>query len=106
MNAVQASPAGGRVTIRETTDPPWIQIDVLDEGGGVPDAERERLFSPFFTTKQGGTGLGLAIAQRIVAAHEGRIKMMPGLRGWVRVQLPIAGARPSRSNDEPSGTRS
>jgi signal transduction histidine kinase len=53
-------------------------LAVADDGPGVPDADRERVFEPFFTTKAGGTGLGLAMAERIVRAHGGRLRVVPG----------------------------
>jgi two-component system, NtrC family, sensor histidine kinase HydH len=97
LNAIQASPAGTRVTIREAIEGPDLLIDVLDEGPGVPEEHRSRIFSPFFTTREKGTGLGLAIANRIVTAHGGDIEALqdasrPG--GWFRVRLPIAGPPP------------
>ncbi|NOZ86858.1 MAG: hypothetical protein GXP49_11405 [Deltaproteobacteria bacterium] len=51
----------------------WIEIRIRDNGPGVPAALREKIFSPFYTTKERGTGLGLAISRRIVEAHGGRL---------------------------------
>ena len=58
-----------------------LKIAVRDNGNGVPEAEVERIFQPFFTTKTKGTGLGLAISQRIVKAHGGRIEVLDNDRG-------------------------
>ena len=52
---------------------PLVVVDVVDDGPGVPDDLRDRIFSPFFTTKPRGSGLGLAIVRKIVDAHDGRI---------------------------------
>jgi signal transduction histidine kinase len=52
-----------------------IRIAVRDNGPGLNQEQRERIFEPFYTTKTKGTGLGLAIAQRIVEAHEGKIEV-------------------------------
>ncbi|MFN7974575.1 MAG: ATP-binding protein [Acidobacteriota bacterium] len=52
-----------------------VQLTISDNGDGVPEGERERVFLPFFTTKDSGTGLGLAIAQKIVLAHDGEIRI-------------------------------
>jgi len=52
---------------------PQVEITVSDNGPGIPDSIRERIFEPFVTTKQQGTGLGLAITKRIVTAHHGSI---------------------------------
>ncbi len=52
-----------------------VFIEVADPGRGVPDADKERLFLPYFSTKQRGTGLGLAIVHRIVRDHDGQISV-------------------------------
>ncbi len=76
-NAVAASPAGGTVTV--TCQPyklngrPAISIAISDQGPGLTAEQAEKIFEPFYTTKQKGTGLGMAIAQRIVEAHNGTI---------------------------------
>ncbi|MEO5964551.1 MAG: HAMP domain-containing sensor histidine kinase [Candidatus Limnocylindrales bacterium] len=78
-NAIDHSPSGGAVTVRVAGAADGVRVDVADEGPGIPEAERERIFAPFTrlagTTRHGtgGTGLGLAIARRIVEAHGGSI---------------------------------
>lgn len=76
-NAIQASPRGGRITLRARLldEPPArARVDVIDEGPGVPEELRERIFEPFISHgKAGGTGLGLAIARGLVEAHGGTI---------------------------------
>jgi signal transduction histidine kinase len=77
VNAVQAMPKGGLVTVRVTTEPraavPWLRLDVKDQGVGLTPRAAERIFQPFFTTKATGTGLGLAVVKRIVDAHLGEV---------------------------------
>jgi two-component system, sensor histidine kinase FlrB len=79
VNAVQAMPAGGVLTISlkaeqpQTLGGPAIRLTVSDSGSGIDPAHRSRIFDPFFTTKDEGTGLGLAIVYAIVEAHQGRI---------------------------------
>ncbi len=70
-----------------------IAVDVTDNGPGVPDDSRDRIFSPFFTTKPRGSGLGLAIVRKIVDAHDGRITLCvpPGGGARFRVALPVTG---------------
>jgi signal transduction histidine kinase len=67
-------------------------VTVSDTGGGVPEDLRDRIFSPFFTTKARGSGLGLAIVRKIVDAHDGRIDVLPNEGGGAcfRVTLPVA----------------
>jgi len=70
---------------------PLIQVDVVDNGPGVPPDVMDKMFSPFFTTKPQGSGLGLAIVRKIVDAHDGRIDVAPRPSGGVRfrVTLPV-----------------
>jgi len=93
LNAVQASPEGGRVRISETMAGRDVCIDVTDEGPGIAREHRARIFEPFFTTREKGTGLGLAIAHRIVLAHGGSLEIVDtsGAGTRVRILLPTAG---------------
>ncbi len=103
-NALEALDGQGRVHVRVTAiEPPsWappdtapasaVQIDVEDDGPGIPESIRERIFSPFFTTKPRGSGLGLAIVRKIVNAHGGRIELLQNQHGTgtcFRVVLPV-----------------
>ena len=69
-----------------------VQVDVIDDGPGVPPDVIDRIFSPFFTTKPQGTGLGLAIVRKIVNAHDGRIDVNAPAdrRHAFRVTLPVS----------------
>jgi len=69
-----------------------VQVDVTDDGPGVPPEVMDRIFSPFFTTKPQGTGLGLAIVRKIVNAHDGRIDVQVPSAGGTqfRVTLPVS----------------
>jgi signal transduction histidine kinase len=68
--------SSGAVEIRATQDGDSVRVDITDNGPGIPQSIRERLFEPFISHgKQGGTGLGLAIARAIVEAHGGRISL-------------------------------
>nr|MBF0223341.1 hypothetical protein [Desulfobulbaceae bacterium] len=73
LNAVQASPEGGKVTIQTSVEGQNIIIDVTDYGCGIPLHQKSQVFIPFFTTKKKGTGLGLAIVQKIAEAHKGSL---------------------------------
>ena len=73
INSVQSMPNGGKIALRARQDSDWIQVDVEDEGVGIPPEDLERVFDPFFTTRTNGTGLGLSIAYQIVNQHGGHI---------------------------------
>jgi len=79
LNAIQAMPSGGRLTVRSRLDGDRgrtaVRIEVSDTGCGIGSDDRRRVFDPFFTTKEPGrgTGLGLAVCKRIVEDHGGRI---------------------------------
>jgi len=79
LNAVQFSPEGGRVEVRcqerVLAHGRFAVVSILDEGPGIPVADRERVFDPFFSTREQGTGLGLAIASRLMDEHGGYIEV-------------------------------
>jgi signal transduction histidine kinase len=78
-NAAEATAGSGQVRISgelvKTADSRYCRLSVRDDGSGVPPAIRDKVFSPYFSTKPEGTGLGLAIVEHIVAAHGGRIHL-------------------------------
>ncbi len=93
-NAVEATAAPGRVSVRVARAGDQLEIAVADTGHGVPPEDREKLFLPFFSRKGRGSGLGLAIVHRIVSDHDGDVRVEDNPpRGTVfRVLLPARGA--------------
>lgn len=75
MNAVQVTPAGGRITVSSADEEGSAVITIADEGEGIEAANLEKIFDPFFSTKEKGTGLGLTIASKIMIAHGGSIRV-------------------------------
>jgi two-component system, NtrC family, sensor kinase len=101
VNAIQAMPSGGKLTIRTTRQREHVQLTVSDTGVGMSDDVQKNIFTPFFTTKDvdEGTGLGLAVVHGIVTAHGGSIRVQSklGHGATFDVELPISppgGGRP------------
>jgi signal transduction histidine kinase len=95
LNAVQATPPGGVVSVETGGDPGRLWIEVSDTGEGIEADKLERVFDVFFTMREGGTGLGLPIARRIAAEHGGTLTLAsaPGHGTTARLELPVrAGA--------------
>jgi signal transduction histidine kinase len=101
INAYEAMNGHGRVLIEgkrvriedgaEGRDA--VQIDIADDGPGIPHDVVENVFDPFFSTKPQGSGLGLAIVRKIVNAHDGRLDLRttPGHGTTIRLTLPVSG---------------
>ena len=75
LNAIDAMPDGGELTIRTQASDTAVFVSVSDTGAGLTPEECSRLFTPYYTTKKHGTGLGLAIAQSVVSDHGGKISV-------------------------------
>jgi two-component system sensor histidine kinase HydH len=93
LNAIAASPEGGRVRVHSNADARDVHVTVTDEGTGIAPADLSRVFDPFFTTKDSGTGLGLSVSHAIVEEHGGRISIDSEVgRGTaVTVSIPVGG---------------
>jgi two-component system nitrogen regulation sensor histidine kinase NtrY len=97
-NALQAMPQGGLLRIGARRERDEVVLSVADTGPGLDPAVRDRLFTPYFSTKSSGTGLGLAIVRRAVEAHGGRVEVRsaPGAGTTFSIRLPaIAAAAPA-----------
>ena len=81
LNALQAIPTGGRVTIGVMETAGGLLITVADSGPGIPPALADRIWEPFFTTKQRGTGLGLAIVRKRMEEVGGSAEIRPASNG-------------------------
>ena len=91
LNAAQASPAGGAVTLKARAAGENAEVSVIDRGCGIDPAQRDDIFNPFFSTKAAGVGLGLAIVSKIVDEHGGNIAVESeqGKGSVFRVTLPM-----------------
>jgi signal transduction histidine kinase len=85
----------GRILVSIGVSDGTCRVTVADGGPGIPPDIREKIFTPFFTTKARGTGLGLPTAKRLIEAHHGTIQIdcPPGGGTTVTVQLPLATSR-------------
>jgi len=101
VNALHAMEAGGTLTVETRAEPDAVCLVVSDTGCGMPDEVREKVFVPFFTTKDvgEGTGLGLPVVHGIVSAHGGGIEIesRPGQGSRFAVRLPLGGEEAERS---------
>ena len=104
LNAMDAMPAGGTLTLRTSEHEGHVRIEVADTGKGLTQEECKRLFTPYYTTKQMGTGLGLAIVQSVVSDHHGNISVTSeeGRGTTFRIDLPQHQAGPKVVPREPA----
>jgi two-component system NtrC family sensor kinase len=93
INGIDATDPGGKIrfTSRLVPEKQVVEITVSDTGGGIPEKDLDRIFEPFFTSKESGTGLGLAITHGIIEQHDGSISVesAEGEGTTFRIQLPV-----------------
>ena len=88
-NAIEAAPENGHVNVEVTLEDRVLRLRVSDDGAGMSDEVRTRMFEPFYSTKEGGTGMGMSIVHSFVAMHDGRIDVASDSRGTqIDVVLP------------------
>lgn len=109
LNAVQAMPEGGSITLQAGVDNSSVILHIIDTGQGIAPDVLAKLFTPFFSTKTGGTGLGLATTRRIMQGHNGTIDVQSevgkGTRFTIRLPAaiePEAQAKERRGNAHPN----
>jgi signal transduction histidine kinase len=111
VNAIQAMPEGGKLTLRTSHEKGQLKLDVQDTGYGIPPENMRKLFTPFFSTKKEvkGVGLGLAISYGIIQRHRGKIEVqsVEGKGTTFTVQLPVqqekGGSNDGQETEGPTG---
>jgi len=91
LNAEQAMPKGGEITIQATISPETLTLNLIDTGKGISQEGLEKIFKPFYSTRPGGTGLGLPTTKKIIEAHGGTIgaQSEPGKGTKFSIRLPL-----------------
>ena len=104
-NGAQAMPEGGKLEMTLEVDRKQAIISIADEGVGIPDEIRDRIFDLYFTTKSGGSGIGLAMTYRILQLHHGSIEVQSreGRGTEFRLRLPLAATDWGRRHLQPAG---
>ncbi|MFM7098770.1 MAG: sensor histidine kinase [Gemmataceae bacterium] len=95
LNAEQAMPKGGEITIQATLSPDTLTLNLIDTGKGISAEGLEKIFKPFYSTRPGGTGLGLPTTKKIIEAHGGTISVQsePGKGTKFSIRLPLKNSK-------------
>jgi signal transduction histidine kinase len=105
INAMQSTPDGGRIRVEVSSNDRWLTVHFDYEGQGIPPENLDKIWDPFFTTKEQGTGLGLGIVKNVVESHGGSIQIVNRpVRGTrVTIELPVKPETHGKDAD-PAGT--
>ncbi|MCX5725860.1 MAG: ATP-binding protein, partial [Candidatus Saganbacteria bacterium] len=95
LNAIQAMPEGGTLSIKSDLDGAKVNVEISDTGAGIPEENLKNIFDPFFTTKDRGAGLGLCITYRIIKEHGGEIKVESKVGEGTKFKVLLPTTRPN-----------
>ena len=107
QNGAQAMPDGGVLEVSLVEDRKFAVLRISDQGPGIPDEIKEKIFDLYFTTKAGGSGIGLAMTYRIVQLHHGSIEVqsMSGRGTEFLLRIPLAATEWARRHLQPAGVQ-
>ena len=108
LNAMQASPAGEKVTVHVSKSCGWgACVTVIDHGPGMSHDVLERIKKPYFTTRKGGSGLGIAVARGLIEQHGGKLeyKSAPGEGTVATIELPVCALKAKAAKHLPNPVR-
>ncbi|MGD9823180.1 ATP-binding protein [Desulfobacter sp.] len=102
INAIQAMPSGGTLTVSVKAMESRLQFEILDTGSGISAEDQANIFNPYFTTKKRGTGLGLAIAFKIIESHGGTITIesLKNKGTTFMISIPLKQNKPGQNKEE------
>jgi signal transduction histidine kinase len=108
QNGAQAMPEGGQLEVVLEIDRKFAVVRILDEGMGIPDEIREKIFDLYFTTKSEGSGIGLAMTYRILQLHHGSVEVQSRVgRGTeFRLRMPLSNVDGGRRFLQPASVES
>ncbi len=90
INALEAMPGGGSLTLRAGVRESWLCVEVTDTGPGIAPEVQKNLFQPYFSAKSTGTGMGLALSEKLIGQHGGHIDYQTGDDGTTfRITVPL-----------------
>lgn len=111
LNGAQAMATGGILRVRLTEDSRWVSLSIADQGEGIPDDIRSKIFNLYFTTRKEGSGIGLAMTYRIIQLHNGQVDVESRIGQGTTFTLKIPVPNPSETKlrgyletDTPTGT--
>jgi signal transduction histidine kinase len=104
LNAQQAMPSGGTLTLQATPEAGVVRLDLIDTGKGMAAEVAARAFKPFFSTRPGGSGLGLATTKKIVEAHGGSITLQSEVGRGTKFTIRLPTAGPAAAAVSPSAS--
>jgi signal transduction histidine kinase len=107
QNGAQAMPEGGRLEVSLAEDRKFAVLRISDQGGGIPEDIKDKIFDLYFTTKSGGSGIGLAMTYRIVQLHHGSIEVQSNVGSGTEflLRIPLAATDWVRRHLQPAGVR-